>query len=576
MKFLGIETKIIGDNTSIKHILNILHEMETHFKIFVNPKYLDKFFFVVNIYGQNLYCDMTNIENTEDEMTCSSYFTIYNLNESQNSAFLYEQLKTDYLDILNESDSVYSCIQSIENFDNEHFPDKKDSDNSHFNNAIFTFQSNNSEHMDESFEHFNFEENIEEFTEEDDSDDSNESENEEGPTPEEGAKPSPQKQTIDILKLDNSSDAEKNSNDNEEENFKKSISKVINCSVKTKKYVKISLFKRDAHYDETNKTVIYDRECLLFINSFFISNVEKIKNDIYNVKHTSANDKQFIEENLADSLAQLTRIFKDCYELNNIYLSKTQYTFDLINILMTNQSGVYLNPLDIRFSIFINREIGSNCSNDEIIDKFQFMFFKKVNYRDVYKHNYNKKSVIDRISFSIDSCIVCDLCGEVGSTKTRAYFYSEPNAGDICRVCYEDKKKQFYNRIKYIKSIILREGKRALFLKQKEAISLKLSTMKIPKLSKSKKTAISDRAFKLITKTYNPPTCKICFGEIILQESSSPNIHKKLEHEINMGNTNVTVSSCGHIFHTQCVSDLLNSETCPYCRQESNFTRIFL
>ena len=62
-----------------------------------------------------------------------------------------------------------------------------------------------------------------------------------------------------------------------------------------------------------------------------------------------------------------------------------------------------------------------------------------------------RKKLIDRISFSIDSCIVCDLCGEVGSTKTRAYFYSEPNAGDICRVCYEDKKKQFYNRIKYIK-----------------------------------------------------------------------------------------------------------------------------
>ena len=171
---------------------------------------------------------------------------------------------------------------------------------------------------------------------------------------------------------------------------------------------------------------------------------------------------------------------------------------------------------------------------------------------------------------------MCDLCGEMGSTKTRAYFYSEPNAGDICRVCYEDKKKQFYNRVKYLKSIILREGKRALFLKQKEEIILKLSTMKIPKLSKSKKTAISDRAFKLITKSYNPPTCKICFGEIILQESASPNIHKKLEHEINMGNTNVTVSSCGHIFHTQCVSDLLNNETCPYCRQESNFTRIFL
>ena len=266
MKFLGIETKIIGDNTSIKYVLNTLNELETHFKIFINPKYLDKFFFVVNIYGQNLYCDMTNIENTEDEMTCSSYFTIYNLNETQNNTFILEQLKTDYLDIINENDSVYSCINAIEEFDNEHFSNKKNTDNSYFDNAIFTFQSNNLEGQDDSYENDNYFE-----------DDHQDIHYEEGDV-------NLEKQTKNIIKIEESYNYEENSNKvkkeqlEEEENFKKSISKVINCSVKTKKYVKISLFKRDAHYDETNKVVIYDKECLLFLNSFFISNVEKIKN----------------------------------------------------------------------------------------------------------------------------------------------------------------------------------------------------------------------------------------------------------------------------------------------------------
>ena len=360
MKFLGIETKVIGDNSSIKHILNTLYELETHFKIFINPKYLDKYFFVVNIFGQNLYCDMTNIENTEDEMTCSSYFTIYNLNETQNNAFLLEQLKTDYLEILNEDDTVYSCIKSIEEFDKEHFPNEKETDNSYFNNAIFTFQSNIADQIDDSIKNFNYEED---FCFEESEDDEEEEESNSDPKSDEklNAKSDAESETysIDILKLNNSEETssevkEAPSNEtDEEEVFKKSISKVINCSVKTKKYVKISLFKRDAHYDESNKVVIYDKECLLFLNSFFISDVEKIKNDIYNIKNTSLTDQKFIEENLPDSLAQLTRIFKDCHELNNIYLNKTQYTFDLINILMTNQSGVYLNPLDIRFSIFI-------------------------------------------------------------------------------------------------------------------------------------------------------------------------------------------------------------------------------
>ena len=38
MKFLGIDTKIIGDDYSTKHILKTLCELESNFKIYVNPE----------------------------------------------------------------------------------------------------------------------------------------------------------------------------------------------------------------------------------------------------------------------------------------------------------------------------------------------------------------------------------------------------------------------------------------------------------------------------------------------------------------------------------------------------------
>ena len=44
MKFLGIDTKIIGNDQSVKFILDTLNDLESNFKLYVNPDYLCKFF----------------------------------------------------------------------------------------------------------------------------------------------------------------------------------------------------------------------------------------------------------------------------------------------------------------------------------------------------------------------------------------------------------------------------------------------------------------------------------------------------------------------------------------------------
>ena len=108
-------------------------------------------------------------------------------------------------------------------------------------------------------------------------------------------------------------------------------------------------------------------------------------------------------------------------------MKKIQFSFELVTIMLTNQTGLYFNPLDIRLSYMLNREIGGNCTNEDIIDKLHFKYFKKVNNKEVYKQNFNKNCVVDRLFFSNDSCVVCDICEQNISVKTRAYFYSNPN-----------------------------------------------------------------------------------------------------------------------------------------------------
>ena len=37
----------------------------------------------------------------------------------------------------------------------------------------------------------------------------------------------------------------------------------------------------------------------------------------------------------------------------------------------------------------------------------------------------------------------------------------------------------------------------------------------------------------------------------------------------------VSTTPCGHIFHTGCILNMITAGECPYCRQETSFTRIF-
>ena len=86
MKFLDIDTKVVGNKLDIFKCLQQLKELENNFKLYINPEYLQKFCFVVSV-GQNVYCEIKrthtklNESQNPDSFDTDIYFSLYNFNE---------------------------------------------------------------------------------------------------------------------------------------------------------------------------------------------------------------------------------------------------------------------------------------------------------------------------------------------------------------------------------------------------------------------------------------------------------------------------------------------------------------
>ena len=336
------------------------------------------------------------------------------------------------------------------------------------------------------------------------------------------------------------------------------------------------MFKKAANVcDETNN-ITYDPNTLIFLNNIIISDHVDIKNPHFDRTKLKKENFDLIISQLNDYIKENTKLFKDCFELNDIYLKHLPYDMKLLSILLTNQTGLYLNKNDITIPFVLNKEIGINISNEYLVDKMSYKYFGKTSYKLVYKQNYKSTCLIDTLLFQIKSSFICDLCEELFTMKTRSYFYSNPNIGDICRDCYKKKVVFFKNRIKYIKSIIRLVGRRRQFKKMKRKLEERLKSIKLPLIKHYRKNTIMRNALKLTTEKFNPTSCKICFEPLVLEEVEKCKVIPILKNEINNGNTNISTSSCGHIFHTACIKNLVIDNICPYCRLPNNFTRVFL
>ena len=130
----------------------------------------------------------------------------------------------------------------------------------------------------------------------------------------------------------------------------------------------------------------------------------------------------------------------------------------------------------------------------------------------------------------------------------------------MCCSCHQEKIINEKNRIIYLKKTIALEGKKKIFNDELLKTKNFLKNYKFKKLSISKKYNLMKKVNKQLSKEniLQQACCPICFDV--------------------MNKNNLSFGSCGHCFHTTCIERLINTgnHSCPICRKESKFTKVFL
>ena len=565
MKFFGIDTIILGSLDIIYYLIDYLEKIEKKYKLFIPPEYRDKFYLCVTMNHQPITI------NYETDPLCKN---ITNLVVNVNDIVTPDALSQFYHDsyICDEVETIEKCKDKLEEILEEDIKRfNKDYTNSYgilldyiskdtliYDNDIYgNMVDDPDEHDDDNVSEYEYSlGGNDDDTYGDIVDDAG------------GCDEDHESNYKDSLGGDDSSmEYTSELNDNETIHTKTMIS----CLFRTNKYIKISLFLKKSEYDYKTGSVSYDNTNLKLINSYFFDEFQKVYKK-FNLKDCTPDNSGFINS-WFDSYINLKYNSSNSESSQPYRDSFNRIDNEMINLLVTNRNGYYFNMDDIVFMLKLNFDINNFICNDELIDQLPFSKFSKTRFNKIYKYNI-KHTKLDKMFKNLNHNLFCDLCKS--HLKLTQYFYSSSDAGDICRKCYELKVNHFSKRILYLKNKIRLVGRQVLFKNELLKTKTFLSDYSIKTLSIVDKNNITINSFRNVVKTYTPLICRICFGDLELTPSSN-HIHNKTPlYEINQGNTNISVGClCGHMFHSECISQLTNVE-CPYCRIKTRFTRLFI
>jgi hypothetical protein len=578
MKFLGIDAEIVGNNETIYYILTHLTKLQRKLNIFLPPNYKDKFYFIIGLTHQCI-----NIKYENVVPLSKNKFTNLNVNitglEDLPDECIYNIFSNSYQEIFSTNNSIESIKKSIESEYPQHTG--KSNLESIDSYGFYLFDEDDNE-LPSSYNNDNDNDN------DNDSDSDSElvyesNEYVEGVSGAAGAAAGAGGGATAgaTAGATDGSDEEVHieveivTNDNESDDVHniKLNKGIINCALKTDKFIKISLFLKEQSIDITSNEVIYDDTKLKYIESFLLN--ESIRtHHLFNLNNNIIEKKDAFNEHLTSYIESKFKMNKDSvlsYFYNN-YIQKDDPEF--IETLVFNTHGYHFNYNDIGFIISLNHKINSNISNNNSITQLSYKQFDKTRFNKIYKHDLKPSKKIDKMFNLIKTTLECDLCFK--KIPTRNVFYSSCNGGDLCKSCYTLKKELFKQRLVYLKKLILLCGKRELFNQQKQLTINLLKNIKIPKLSKSKKQTLIESMLKQVHQSQHKYICKVCFGELEFKIDETEHIKRNEIFELNNGNTNISIAClCGHTFHTSCINHLTNIQ-CPFCRTNTRFTRLFL
>ena len=222
--------------------------------------------------------------------------------------------------------------------------------------------------------------------------------------------------------------------------------------------------------------------------------------------------------------------------------------------LFNIKSAIYCNYDDIRWQTILSSMITSSIGNNgKLLNYFRSKDFNNQNFFKSYFCNYDCKSPYESF-FVHHTKIICDICGKLVSLKTDSVFWHNDYCGDLCSTCFSEKKNKETKRIKYLKYIILLQGKKEIFNRELKSVKTILKDINLKKinLEKQNKLLININN-ELMKKNEKKNNCSICFDLL---------------------NNNISAGRCGHCSHTKCLE--LVSDTCPMCRVKTKFFKLYL
>ena len=316
------------------------------------------------------------------------------------------------------------------------------------------------------------------------------------------------------------------------------------------KYIRLYLFKKEYNI-ETRK---FDTKNVSLISTIFLSDT------ISYPKILDSNEnkiKSYIENNDIFS--------KYYYELFSVDYGESEYLQSMLNTMDTFSEDFFKTLKKIRTAIYLNKNnilwnIYLSCCilyNFEDTFNFNNLKYKQKNIKQLYFPYYKKEkaSIFEKMLIkSMNIC--CDECSAHICKNFTTKFYGSPIYGDLCINCYEKKKTEFANRILYFKKIILLQGKKVVFKKQLEKTKNYLSKTKIKKIGKTNYMTLLKNINSTILFKSDRKICNICYDFLDFN---------------NLG----VYTKCGHTFHYECIKKI-NSKTCPLCRENSGYTKLFI
>lgn len=324
----------------------------------------------------------------------------------------------------------------------------------------------------------------------------------------------------------------------------------------THKYIQLHIFQKKF----ISKRNVWTKSKVKYLVSLSFNDELKINNIYNNLQNTnlSTEDLKKMEATLCD----IDFYYKSNYhyydDLSNIYSYLNKY--DLFNANLYNKiknisSGLYFNKDDILWQIFLCKIIVSTETfNTKYIDRSHYTEYKYLNVVLAYFPNFKPENASFYENAIIkDHNIICDKCQQLIKGDK---FYNNHNFGDLCEKCFNDKKEQWKNRVKYLWNLVLLQGKKMMFQKTLEEIKIILNNKKLKKYPKKKYYQLLENSNKaLLDRVCDvKKTCHICLD--------------RMTDDIVVG------SLCGHCFHAKCI-EIMGKNQCPYCRTDTNFIKIF-